>query len=635
MEKKPSQSLLNVYSQENLLAVLERISDAFVALDKNWCYTYMNKKAGEIFSRDPLSMIGKHIWTEFPEGINQPFHQAYCRAMETQQYTHLEEYYPPYNKWFENNIYPSPEGLTIYFRDITSRKLEEQQSRIDKTRLLKAQEIGQLGYWELEKNKDVIWGSEKACELFGFAPEAREIPLSKVEPLIKELERVKNAGRKLVREQMKYDIEVQIFPENDNTPRIVSAKAEIAKDMFGNAKIMGVIRDISEQKRIEKLENLEKEVLQHYVQPDSSVEELITFLLKGLKKIHPDMLCSVLKAKNGRLYNWSSPHLPPAFNKEVEGTKIGIGNGTCGSAAHLRKKVEVADIFNHPYWDTYMEIIKDFDLRSSWSYPIINSQNVLLGTFAIYHKTVRQLTIEEENSIDRIRRILVYVMERKLAETEAKLYKEKLELVFNSTNDIMFLIDIEKDQVFRFSTVNNRFLEATGLSREDIEGKIVEEVFPRQSHSMVLSKYKEVIETGKPVSWEENTTYPSDQKNGIVTISPVFNEENICINLIGNVHDITERIKNEEEISKANEMLKLNNELIIEKNKKLKEIAWYQSHKVRSPVARIMGLINLIEMYKNNGDNYEDLLDYVLQSAVELDKVTRDLVKRITDSDSL
>src|SRR3954451_20995153 len=75
--------------------VLNRITDAFVALDKNWCYTYMNKKAGEIFDRDPAKMIGKHIWTEFPEGVGQAFYHGYYRAMEEQKYIYLEEYYPP------------------------------------------------------------------------------------------------------------------------------------------------------------------------------------------------------------------------------------------------------------------------------------------------------------------------------------------------------------------------------------------------------------------------------------------------------------------------------------------------------------------------------------------------------------
>lgn len=107
---------------QSLSSILERISDAFVALDKNWCYVYMNKKAGEILNRDPLQIIGKHIWTEFPEGVGQPFYNAYFKAMEEQKYIYLEEYYPPYDKWFENHIYPSADGLSIYFRDITQTK---------------------------------------------------------------------------------------------------------------------------------------------------------------------------------------------------------------------------------------------------------------------------------------------------------------------------------------------------------------------------------------------------------------------------------------------------------------------------------------------------------------------------------
>ena len=109
--------------------IFERITDAFVALDKNWCYTYMNKKAGEIFKRNPKDIIGKHIWTEFPEEIDHTFYKAYHRAMAEQQYIHVEEYSPLYDTWFESHIYPSPEGLSIYFRDITERKKTEEKLR--------------------------------------------------------------------------------------------------------------------------------------------------------------------------------------------------------------------------------------------------------------------------------------------------------------------------------------------------------------------------------------------------------------------------------------------------------------------------------------------------------------------------
>ena len=105
-----------------LTDIFERITDAFVALDTNWCFTYMNKKAGEILDHDPATMIGKNIWDELPEWIDQPFYKAYHTAMESQQPTLIQEYYAPYDRWFENNIYPSTDGLSIFFRDITEQK---------------------------------------------------------------------------------------------------------------------------------------------------------------------------------------------------------------------------------------------------------------------------------------------------------------------------------------------------------------------------------------------------------------------------------------------------------------------------------------------------------------------------------
>lgn len=114
----------------NMETTLNNISDGFVSLDTNWCYTFVNKKAGEFLGRNPQSLIGKHIWTEFPEGVGLPFYNAYYKAVETKKTIYFQEFYEPFQKWFENRIYPSKNGLTIYFTDITERKISEENNQM-------------------------------------------------------------------------------------------------------------------------------------------------------------------------------------------------------------------------------------------------------------------------------------------------------------------------------------------------------------------------------------------------------------------------------------------------------------------------------------------------------------------------
>jgi PAS domain S-box-containing protein len=167
--KKQNQLYSQITDHLTLNEMLERISDAFVALDNKWCYTYMNKRAGEIFNRDPEAMIGKHIWTEFPEGIDKPFYKAYYEAMEKQHYIHLEEYYEPYDLWFENHIYPSPEGLSILFRNITDKKKAEEAILKTKSQYQTLAEISPVGIFHTDANGRTTYVNKRWCEMSGLS----------------------------------------------------------------------------------------------------------------------------------------------------------------------------------------------------------------------------------------------------------------------------------------------------------------------------------------------------------------------------------------------------------------------------------------------------------------------------------
>jgi PAS domain S-box-containing protein len=118
-----------------LVDILERVSDGFVALDRQWRYVYVNDCGGRMLGRKAADLVGKHIWTEFPEGRNQTFAAAYERAMTEQKPQQIRDYYPPWQRWFENRIYPSPDGISIFFSDITEQVRTEERLRASHAQL--------------------------------------------------------------------------------------------------------------------------------------------------------------------------------------------------------------------------------------------------------------------------------------------------------------------------------------------------------------------------------------------------------------------------------------------------------------------------------------------------------------------
>ena len=103
--------------------VLNSISDGLAVLDGDWRYTYFNRQGGAMLDMRPEDVVGKCVWDLFPHAEGTKFYEGYHRAVETGEAVHFEEFYPdPLNKWIECHCYPSAEGLSVYFRDITARK---------------------------------------------------------------------------------------------------------------------------------------------------------------------------------------------------------------------------------------------------------------------------------------------------------------------------------------------------------------------------------------------------------------------------------------------------------------------------------------------------------------------------------
>ena len=113
-------------SEEEFQEIISRISDPVIATDVDWHYTYINKRAEEVLGRSARDLIGENIWNLFPEINSLQLKESCEKAMTTQEYVYYEQFSEFHKMWFGNHLYPSPDGITITFRDITKRKKREE-----------------------------------------------------------------------------------------------------------------------------------------------------------------------------------------------------------------------------------------------------------------------------------------------------------------------------------------------------------------------------------------------------------------------------------------------------------------------------------------------------------------------------
>ncbi len=109
--------------------ILESISDAFVTLDHQLCYSYVNHKAEEVLGKTQAQLLGKNVWQVFTPSWDSPCYNYLTQALAEQVSIFYEEFYLPLNKWFSVRLYPSQAGISIYFLDITNRKQIESALR--------------------------------------------------------------------------------------------------------------------------------------------------------------------------------------------------------------------------------------------------------------------------------------------------------------------------------------------------------------------------------------------------------------------------------------------------------------------------------------------------------------------------
>ncbi|MFN3756708.1 MAG: PAS domain S-box protein [Flavobacterium sp.] len=279
-KRKNAVALHQAYEEKN--KILESIGDAFFAVDNQWTVTYWNRMAEEMLSRPKHEIIGKNLWTVYSDAIDTDFYTKYHLAKETGEMVMFEAFYPTLEMWIEVTAYPSKEGLSVYFKNITSRKeierkIIEANERFEKVALATSDAI-----WDWDINANRFYKGDGFDKLFSY----------KVNNHITEYEKWSHNTKTHKKINIENDIKEALedpttdfwtleyrIKQPDGEPKTVIDKGIIIRNSLGKAiRMVGAITDITYRKNFEEqLVQLNKELQKQVQALKHANEELEQF----------------------------------------------------------------------------------------------------------------------------------------------------------------------------------------------------------------------------------------------------------------------------------------------------------------------------------------------------------------------
>jgi signal transduction histidine kinase len=124
----------------DLATVINRVDDGIFALDRDWYIRFANVAAAELVRREVADLLGNSLWAEFPTAVGSVFETRFREAMETQEAAEFEAYFEALDAWFAIRVYPSLDGITIFFRDVSHLHASRAARRDLLVRLLQSED---------------------------------------------------------------------------------------------------------------------------------------------------------------------------------------------------------------------------------------------------------------------------------------------------------------------------------------------------------------------------------------------------------------------------------------------------------------------------------------------------------------
>ncbi len=306
-------------------------------------------------------------------------------------------------------------------------------------------------------------------------------------------------------------------------------------EFMGKTARIVLAQDITQIKLSQLREQNRSEVLEMLAKA-APLKILLETITRGVEQENPSMLASILllDETGDHLLSGAAPSLPEFYNEAIHGVKIGMGVGSCGTAAFTGKRVIVGDIQNHPYWSNYREIAAKAGLGSCWSNPIRSASGKILGTFAIYHHEPNVPTQVDIELIDHFSNLAGIAIERHQTEEALQLAA----LVYQNSSEGMLVTDGDN----RIIAINPAFISMTGYQSDEVLGKDPSMLgSQRQDQMFYQTMWESIFKTGKWQGEIWNRRKNGDEYAEWLTINTIYNQDGSVHRRVALFSDITDK----------------------------------------------------------------------------------------------
>ena len=554
-------------AKERLEAVLRSISDGFIALDRDWRYVSVNDRACESMGMRREEILGRRIWDLYPDTVGTRFEAELRRAAAGRETRVFEYYYPERDRWYENRAYPSEDGLSIFFAEITERRRAEAER--ERLALL------------VENSNDFIG----ICDLRGFPTFANPAALRMVG--LDSLEQVRGSA-----------IEAFFFPEDrafvmdDLVPRIIregQAKAEIrfrhfvtgepiwtlftafaVSDASGELVALATVsRDVTEERRA-RLALAESEArLAAELAVMKRLQELSTRLVKhgdgaGLLPEIVDAAIGITAADMGnvQLYDGASDSLRIVASRGFRPEDLELfavirrGESTCGTALERGERVVVGDVTASPIFagKPILDAVLAAGIRALQSTPLISRSGRLVGMLSTHFRSPRSPAERDLRILDLLARQAADWIER----TQAEAALRESEARFRNMADHAPVMIWVTDPTGACNYVNERWCDFTGTPPEkSFDFGWLDSVHP-DDREKAGSAFRSANARNEAFRVEYRLRRHDGAYRWVIdSAAPRFAPDGAYLGYIGSVLDVTDEKRAEEEIRRARDELDL------------------------------------------------------------------------------